>query len=77
MPIGKWRCIPNYCEVTNNSCLRALRGSLAESPETVVDFLNALTNELKPRAARDFNTMRNMKKRTNYVHKVSDSVLSF
>lgn len=41
---------------------RALRGSLAESPEMVTNFLDSLTSELKPRAARDYNTMRKMKK---------------
>lgn len=40
---------------------RALRGSLAETPEMVVDFLDSLSVELKPRAARDYKTMRDLK----------------
>nr|CAG4636845.1 EOG090X02LQ [Ceriodaphnia reticulata] len=48
---------------------RSLRGSLAENPEMVMDFLDTLTTELKPRAARDYNTMRDLKKETNYTSK--------
>nr|CAG4641529.1 EOG090X02LQ [Eurycercus lamellatus] len=48
---------------------RTLRGSLAENPEMVVKFLDSLSTELKPRAARDYNTMREMKRRTNYTSK--------
>ena len=36
----------------------------------VVDFLDSLTVELKHRAARDYNTMRDMKKHTNPSSKV-------
>ena len=51
---------------------RSLRGSLAEKPEMVMEFLDSLTAELKPRAARDYNTMRDLKKRTNYTSKVKN-----
>lgn len=48
---------------------RALKGSLAETPEMVLGFLDSLSAELKPRAARDYNTMRDLKKKTNYNNK--------
>ena len=42
---------------------RALQGSLAADPETVLELLDGLTDQLRPRAAADYNTMRDMKKR--------------
>ena len=56
---------------------RTLRGSLAENPEMVMDFLGSLTTELNPRAARDYNTMRDLKKMTNYTSKVINLKYNF
>nr|CAG4646103.1 EOG090X02LQ [Macrothrix elegans] len=48
---------------------RALRGSLAENPETVVEFLDLLTVNLKSRASTDYNQMRGMKRKTKFISK--------
>ncbi|XP_033220144.1 mitochondrial intermediate peptidase isoform X2 [Belonocnema kinseyi] len=40
---------------------RAVKGSTVETPENVIDFLNILNAELKERAAKDFETMQEMK----------------
>nr|CAG4640697.1 EOG090X02LQ [Eulimnadia texana] len=45
---------------------RTLRGTMAETPELVKNFLDKLNSELKSPAARDYNTMRDMKKKTSY-----------
>ncbi|KAK7075656.1 hypothetical protein SK128_015080 [Halocaridina rubra] len=41
---------------------RAINGSLAETPDLVLDFLTLLTKELKPRAKKDFEEMNLLKK---------------
>lgn len=41
---------------------RALKGSLAESPKFVVDFLELLAEEVRPRAQEDFDEMAAAKK---------------
>ena len=50
-----------------------LGGSLARAPEMVNDFMDSLTAELKPRAARDYNTMRKMKKTIHRSSKVNST----
>nr|CAG4643791.1 EOG090X02LQ [Lepidurus arcticus] len=42
---------------------RVLKGSLATSPALVSDFLDLLRDQLEPRAAADYNAMRDLKKR--------------
>ncbi|XP_043242923.1 mitochondrial intermediate peptidase-like [Amphibalanus amphitrite] len=44
---------------------RALRGSLARTPETVDAFLCRLRDELAPEAAKEFDTMASMKRATS------------
>ncbi|RZF48341.1 hypothetical protein LSTR_LSTR010304 [Laodelphax striatellus] len=44
---------------------RALKLSLAETPENVRDFLNLLSKELRPRAENEFNVMMKMKEVEN------------
>lgn len=44
---------------------RALKGTMAKSPETVMNFLQLLTNKLSDRAAQDFTMMRDMKAKLN------------
>nr|CAG4651659.1 EOG090X02LQ [Triops cancriformis] len=51
---------------------RALKGSLASSPTLVSDFLNLLRDKLDPRAAADFNAMRDLKKKhCNYAKELN------
>lgn len=42
-------------------CIRALRGSTAETPEFVSKFLNTLNDDLRDRVDADFDLMRNAK----------------
>lgn len=42
--------------------IRAVRGSLAETPELVMEFLTKLSNEIKPDAENEFKEMGKMKK---------------
>ncbi|XP_068173366.1 mitochondrial intermediate peptidase-like [Antennarius striatus] len=44
---------------------RALKGTMAKTPETVVSFLQLLTDKLSDRTAKDFQMMRDMKKKLN------------
>nr|XP_057935272.1 mitochondrial intermediate peptidase-like [Doryrhamphus excisus] len=44
---------------------RALKGTMATTPETVMSFLQLLTNKLSDRTAKDFKMMRDMKKKLN------------
>ncbi|KAM4589784.1 mitochondrial intermediate peptidase-like [Fundulus diaphanus] len=44
---------------------RALKGTMAKNPETVMSFLRLLTDKLSHRTAKDFRMMRDMKKRLN------------
>ncbi|KAF1393847.1 hypothetical protein PFLUV_G00020300 [Perca fluviatilis] len=44
---------------------RALKGTMAKTPETVMSFLQLLTDKLSDRTAKDFKMMRNMKKKLN------------
>ncbi|XP_026196314.1 mitochondrial intermediate peptidase [Anabas testudineus] len=44
---------------------RALKGTMAETPETVMSFLQLLTDKLSERTAKDFKMMRDMKKKLN------------
>ncbi|XP_061733273.1 mitochondrial intermediate peptidase-like isoform X2 [Nerophis ophidion] len=44
---------------------RALKGTMAATPETVMSFLQLLTNKLSDRTAKDFKIMRDMKKKLN------------
>ncbi|CAJ1065767.1 mitochondrial intermediate peptidase-like [Xyrichtys novacula] len=44
---------------------RALKGTMAKTPETVMNFLQLLTDKLSDRTAKDFEMMRNMKKKVN------------
>lgn len=44
---------------------RAVRGSLAEDPNSIELFLQKLSSELKPRAKKDYNQMLTMKRITN------------
>ncbi|XP_055370012.1 mitochondrial intermediate peptidase-like isoform X2 [Betta splendens] len=44
---------------------RALKGTMAETPETVMSFLQLLTDKLSDRTAKDFQMMRQMKKKLN------------
>lgn len=48
--------------INNNNIYSALKGSLAEDPQTVTSFLNLLSDALKPRAQLDFNKMLRLKK---------------
>lgn len=41
--------------------LRALKSSIVEEPEVVMQFLDTLTQQLRPRAEEDFDNMRKMK----------------
>lgn len=44
---------------------RALKGTMAKTPETVMSFLKLLTDKLSHRTAKDFQMMRDMKKKLN------------
>ncbi|CAB1352571.1 unnamed protein product [Coregonus sp. 'balchen'] len=44
---------------------RALNGTMAKTPETVMKFLELLTDKLSDRTAKDFNLMRDMKMKMN------------
>ncbi|TNN01618.1 hypothetical protein fugu_011000 [Takifugu bimaculatus] len=44
---------------------RALKGTMAKIPETVMSFLQLLTDKLSDRTAKDFDMMRGMKKKLN------------
>lgn len=44
---------------------RALKGTMAKTPETVMSFLHLLTDKLSDRTAKDFTMMGNMKKKLN------------
>ncbi|XP_060800170.1 mitochondrial intermediate peptidase [Neoarius graeffei] len=44
---------------------RALKGAMAKSPDTVMNFLQLLTDKLKDRTEKDFQMMRDMKTRFN------------
>ncbi|XP_023669458.1 mitochondrial intermediate peptidase [Paramormyrops kingsleyae] len=44
---------------------RALKGTIAKTPETVMKFLELLTDRLSDRTAKDFEMMRDMKMRLN------------
>uniref|UniRef100_A0A672IDL4 Mitochondrial intermediate peptidase n=1 Tax=Salarias fasciatus TaxID=181472 RepID=A0A672IDL4_SALFA len=44
---------------------RALKGTMAKTPETVMSFLKLLTDKLSHRTAKDFQMMRDMKKKIN------------
>uniref|UniRef100_A0A3B5R269 Mitochondrial intermediate peptidase n=1 Tax=Xiphophorus maculatus TaxID=8083 RepID=A0A3B5R269_XIPMA len=44
---------------------RALKGTMAKNPETVMSFLQLLTDKLSQRTAKDFQMMRDMKKKLN------------
>lgn len=44
---------------------RALKGTMAKTPETVMSFLQLLTDKLSDRTAKDFTMMRNMRKKLN------------
>uniref|UniRef100_G3NUU8 Mitochondrial intermediate peptidase n=1 Tax=Gasterosteus aculeatus aculeatus TaxID=481459 RepID=G3NUU8_GASAC len=44
---------------------RALKGTMAKTPETVMSFLQLLTDKLSDRTAKDFTMLRNMKKKLN------------
>ncbi|XP_064208659.1 mitochondrial intermediate peptidase-like isoform X1 [Anguilla rostrata] len=44
---------------------RALKGTMAKTPETVMKFLTLLTEKLSDRTANDFQMMRNTKSRVN------------
>uniref|UniRef100_A0A1A8LRQ5 Mitochondrial intermediate peptidase n=2 Tax=Nothobranchius pienaari TaxID=704102 RepID=A0A1A8LRQ5_9TELE len=44
---------------------RALKGTMAKTPETVMTFLQLLTDKLSDRTAKDFQMMRDMKKKLN------------
>ncbi|MED6263008.1 hypothetical protein CHARACLAT_000008 [Characodon lateralis] len=44
---------------------RALKGTMAKNPETVMSFLQLLTEKLSQRTAKDFQMMREMKKKLN------------
>ncbi|XP_017785977.1 PREDICTED: mitochondrial intermediate peptidase [Nicrophorus vespilloides] len=44
---------------------RALKGSMVETPNTAMDFLNLLSTNLRERAENDFNVMAMMKKADN------------
>ncbi|XP_075906076.1 mitochondrial intermediate peptidase-like [Nelusetta ayraudi] len=44
---------------------RALKGTMARTPETVMSFLQLLTEKLADRTAKDFQMMRDMKKKMN------------
>ncbi|XP_076875383.1 mitochondrial intermediate peptidase isoform X2 [Brachyhypopomus gauderio] len=47
---------------------RALKGTMAKTPETVMKFLALLTEKLSDRTARDFKMMKDMKSRTHSVN---------
>ncbi|KAM6932902.1 mitochondrial intermediate peptidase-like [Xenentodon cancila] len=44
---------------------RALKGTMAKTPEMVMNFLQLLTDKLSDRTAKDFQMMRDMKKKLN------------
>ncbi|XP_070685069.1 mitochondrial intermediate peptidase-like [Pempheris klunzingeri] len=44
---------------------RALKGTMAKTPETVMSFLQLLTDKLSDRTAKDFKMMKDMKKKLN------------
>ncbi|KAF3847913.1 hypothetical protein F7725_020941 [Dissostichus mawsoni] len=44
---------------------RALKGTMAKTPETVMSFLQLLTDKLSDKTAKDFTMMSNMKKKLN------------
>lgn len=44
---------------------RALNLSLAENPETVMEFLNLLSKEIRPRADQEIGIMAKMKEEEN------------
>ncbi|KAM8904010.1 mitochondrial intermediate peptidase-like [Spinachia spinachia] len=44
---------------------RALKGTMAKTPEAVMSFLQLLTDKLSDRTAKDFTMLRNMKKKLN------------
>ncbi|XP_076832254.1 mitochondrial intermediate peptidase [Brachyhypopomus gauderio] len=47
---------------------RALRGTMAKSPDNVMNFLQLLTDKLKDRTEKDFKMMRDMKSKLNPRH---------
>ncbi|XP_077422335.1 mitochondrial intermediate peptidase-like [Vanacampus margaritifer] len=47
---------------------RALKGTMAATPETVMRFLQLLTDKLSDRTAKDFQMMSDMKKKLNPRH---------
>ncbi|XP_067364151.1 mitochondrial intermediate peptidase-like isoform X3 [Channa argus] len=47
---------------------RALKGTMAKTPETVMSFLELLTDKLSDRTTRDFKMMSHMKKKLNPRH---------
>ncbi|XP_006810874.2 mitochondrial intermediate peptidase-like, partial [Neolamprologus brichardi] len=47
---------------------RALKGTMAKTPETVMSFLQLLTDKLSDRTAKDFKMMRGMKKKLSPRH---------
>lgn len=47
---------------------RALKGTMAKTPETVMSFLQLLTDKLSDRTAKDFKMMRDMKKKLSPRH---------
>lgn len=47
---------------------RALKGTMAKTPETVLSFLQLLTDKLSDRTAKDFKMMRDMKKKLSPRH---------
>ncbi|XP_057176984.1 mitochondrial intermediate peptidase isoform X2 [Triplophysa rosa] len=47
---------------------RALKGTMAKTPETVMKFLTLLTEKLSDRTSKDFKVMREMKKKTHITN---------
>ncbi|KAA0704200.1 Mitochondrial intermediate peptidase [Triplophysa tibetana] len=47
---------------------RALKGTMAKTPETVMNFLTLLTEKLSDRTSKDFKMMREMKKETHLIN---------
>ncbi|TRY65621.1 hypothetical protein DNTS_023807 [Danionella cerebrum] len=54
---------------------RALKGTMAKTPETVMTFLKLLTEKLSERTSKDFKMMREMKRRHS-MHAIDPSVYS-
>ncbi|KAG5844597.1 hypothetical protein ANANG_G00164190 [Anguilla anguilla] len=53
---------------------RALKGTMAKTPETVMKFLTLLTEKLSDRTANDFQMMRNTKSRVNPQNAGADAL---